>query len=198
MTQPTPNVRKARADDAGELARLHSEGLSGGFLASLGSRFLVQLYEAMIVSPDTVVLLAEDEGEVIGFVACAVTPAALWREFLRRHGFRAIWLLAVRLLKPSVRTGVLEVVRHVRQRAERGATLLSIVVGPPARRRGLGFHLVMLLEEELRRRGAHGLEVAVRVDNRWARGFFEHLGFHPLGSLSIHQRYPALRYTKPL
>jgi len=46
--------------------------------------------------------------------------------------------------------------------------------------------------------GALGLEVAVRVDNRWARRFFEHLGFHPLGGLSIHERHPSLRYKKAL
>jgi ribosomal protein S18 acetylase RimI-like enzyme len=184
--------------DAVVLAQLHKQTLKGGFLSSLGSRFLVRLYRSMIGSSRAVVLVARDGDGVVGFAAGSVSPGTFWREFLRRHLIPVGGLLTLRALRPSVAKRMLEVARHLKREAGQGSELLAIGVGPPARRMGLGLRLVMRMEEELRRKGAHQVAVAVRVDNRPARDFFERSGFHPLGGLQVHEGHPSLRYEKQL
>lgn len=191
-------VSPASAEDVPQIAKLHEEGLRDAFLSSLGSRFLTRLYGAMVSSSSGVVLTAHDGGNVIGFAASTEAPAAFWKEFLRKEAVRTGILIAGRLVRPGVARGVLDVVRHLKEDGASGPELLSIVVGPPSRRTGLGSRLVMKMAEELRQRGHEELAVPVRVDNRLARAFFGRLGFHPLGRLDVHQGRPSLRYVKQL
>jgi ribosomal protein S18 acetylase RimI-like enzyme len=189
-------VDSARPEDVPDIARLHLHGLEDGFLTSLGPRFLAGLYRAMISSPHAVVLVARDGSEVIGFAAGAVSPGAFWRDFIRRRFLGIGAALAVRAIRPTVARGILEVARHIKEERASGPELLSIVVGPSSRRGGLGSHLVMKMEEELRQRGCQKVAVAVRSDNRWARDFFARLGFHALGQVEVHQGQPSLRYER--
>lgn len=192
-------VEPARAADAPAVARLHSTGISEGFLSSLGPRFLSHLYAAMAGSSAASLFVARDEGgRVIGFVSGAVSPGAFYRDFFRRHGVRAALLLAGRAVRPAVLRRILETVRHIGKEGGGGPELLSIVVGPPARRTGLGSLLVRRLEEDLRANGADRLAVVVGAGNQPARAFYERLGFHALGGLEVHQGYRSLRYEKPL
>ena len=185
--------------DARAVARLHAEGISEGFLASLGPRFLTHLYRSMAASPNATLFVSRDgDGEVIGFISGAASPGAFYREFFRRRGIRAALLLAGRAVRPSVFRRILETVRHVGKEGGGGPELLSVAVGPPARRTGLGSMLVRRLEEDLRGRGAERLAVVVGAGNQGARAFYERLGFHPLGAVSVHQGYASLRYEKPL
>jgi ribosomal protein S18 acetylase RimI-like enzyme len=192
-------VEPAVPADAGTVARLHAEGIGEGFLSSLGPRFLTHLYRSMAGSPRATLFVSRDErGDVIGFISGAVSPGAFYREFFRRHGVRAAALLAGRALRPAVLRRILETVRHVGKEGGGGPELLSVAVGPPARRTGLGSMLVRRLEEDLRGRGADRLAVVVGAGNQGARTFYERLGFHPLGAVSVHQGYASLRYEKAL
>jgi ribosomal protein S18 acetylase RimI-like enzyme len=192
-------VEPARPEDAAAVARLHADGIGEGFLSTLGQRFLAHLYRAMTQSPVATLLVSRDEdGAVIGFVSGATSPGAFYRQFFRRHGPRAALILAGRALRPRVFRRILETVRHVGKEGGGGPELLSIAVGPPARRTGLGSMLVRRLEQELRADGADRLAVVVGAGNPGARAFYERLGFHPLGGIEVHQGYRSLRYEKPL
>jgi ribosomal protein S18 acetylase RimI-like enzyme len=198
MHQGETVVSLASPEDVPQIATLHGEGLRDAFLTSLGSRFLARLYRTLVHSSSGVVLTARDGPSVIGFAASTLAPAAFWKEFVRKEAVRTGVLIAGRLVRPGVAKGVLDVVRHLKRDGTSGAELLSIMVGPPSRRTGLGSRLVMQMEEALRERGSQVLSVPVRIDNRMARAFFERLGFHPLGQLEIHQGDPSLRYVKQL
>jgi ribosomal protein S18 acetylase RimI-like enzyme len=181
------------------IARLHANGIAEGFLTSLGERFLTHLYAAMAGSPNATLFVSRgDGGEAIGFVSGATSPGAFYREFFRRHGFRAGLLLAGRALRPAVAKRILETVRHLGKEGGGGPELLSIAVGPPARRTGLGSLLVRRLEEDLAAKGADRLAVVVGSGNQPARAFYERLGFHALGGLEVHEGYRSLRYEKPI
>jgi ribosomal protein S18 acetylase RimI-like enzyme len=181
------------------VARLHAGGIGEGFLSTLGPRFLTHLYRSMAASPNATLFVSRDgSGEVVGFVSGAPSPGAFYREFFRRHGVRAAVILAGRSLRPRVLRRILETVRHVGQEGGGGPELLSIAVGPPARRTGLGSMLVRRLEEELRSGGSERLAVVVGAGNQPARAFYERLGFHPLGGIEVHRGYRSLRYEKAL
>jgi ribosomal protein S18 acetylase RimI-like enzyme len=197
--RPTETVVElARSADAESVARLHMQILSEAFLSSLGVKFLIRLYRGMIASDQAVLLVARDGDEVVGFASGAVSPSAFWKGFRRRYFVPVAAHLAARAVRPSTVRRILEIARHLRGEASLGPELLAIGVGPPARRMGLGSRLVTRMEQELQRRGAQQLAVAVRAGNRQARDFFQRLGFHPLGGLEVHQGKPSLRYEKPL
>ncbi len=181
------------------MARLHATAIREGFLSTLGERFLAHLYRAMTGSDAAVLLVARgDDGHVQGFVAGSTRPGAFYRQFLRRRGPRSALLLAGRALRPAAARRILETVRHVGREGGGGPELLSIAVGPPARRTGLGSGLVLKLEEHLRSEGAERLSVVVGSGNRPARAFYERLGFHPVGGIEVHRGARSLRYEKAL
>jgi ribosomal protein S18 acetylase RimI-like enzyme len=189
----------ARPEDAAEVARLHAERLRDGFLTSLGRRFLARMYRAMADSPQAVLVVARDSRHVVGFAGAAVSPAGFFGDFLRRQGVRATLAMAPRAVLPGVLQGVLEVLRHLRGVGRGGGPeLLSLVVGPPARRMGLGSALVARAEEVLRAGGAQEVTVVVRADNHRIRSFFQLLGYHPMGGVAVHRGAPSLRYMKAL
>jgi ribosomal protein S18 acetylase RimI-like enzyme len=197
--RPTETVVElANPADAESVARLHMQVLNEAFLSSLGTKFMLRLYRAMIASDQAVLLVARDRDVVVGFASGAVSPSAFWKKFRRRYFLPVAAHLAARAVRPSTARRMLEIARHLRGEASLGPELLAIGVGPPARRMGLGSRLVTRMEEELQRRGAQQLAVAVRAGNRQARDFFQRLGFHPLGGLEVHQGNPALRYEKSL
>jgi ribosomal protein S18 acetylase RimI-like enzyme len=195
-SQEGSEVRAARLPESRAIARLHAQVLHEGFISSFGERFLERVYRSLIRSPEAVVLVAS-ENDIVGFVVATSSPFRLWRDLARPWFLLGTAPAVLRSLRPWRIKGAFEVVRHVR-RGGSSAELLTIAVGPPARRAGLGSGLVMEVEEELRRRGADRMTVSVRIDNRPARAFFERMGFHPLGRADLHHGRAALRYEKPL
>jgi ribosomal protein S18 acetylase RimI-like enzyme len=194
----TSGVRAATPEDAIAAAGLHLQVLRDGFLSSLGHRFLAQMYRAIAISEEAVLLVAREDRSLVGFAAGAISPSAFYRHFLSRYALRSLPYLMPRLIRPTAVRGMWEIARHLKEGGSGGPQLLSIAVGPPARRAGLGLGLVMSLEQELRQRGAERLTVVVRSDNHPARAFFERLGFHPLGGLQVHRSERSLRYEKSL
>ena len=56
------------------MAKLHVSAFPGFFLTSLGQPFLRLLYEGFLAHPQGICLVAEDAGNVVGFVAGTMDP----------------------------------------------------------------------------------------------------------------------------
>ena len=52
-----------------QVAALHAAAIDQGFLATLGEPFLAQVYRAIDEAADSVLLVEELDGRVVGFVA---------------------------------------------------------------------------------------------------------------------------------
>src|SRR5262245_56823725 len=84
-----PTVRRARRSEAGTLGALMTEAISWGRLSELGPGFIRLLHVHMITSKHCVCLVAEDEGVVLGYLACTMDTKRFYREFLLRYGLQA-------------------------------------------------------------------------------------------------------------
>jgi len=187
-----PLIRSARLSDVDAMARLHREGLPDAFLPALGQRFLRRLYGALATDEGAPCFVADREGEIVGFVAGAMSVRDFYRTFYRRHGVRAAAAAAPRLVRPHVFRMALETARYPANGNSAGhAELLSIAVAPGWRSRGVGHDLVDALVGDLETRGASGLRVVVGASNTPANGFYERLGFTLDGGLSVHGRAPS-------
>jgi glycosyltransferase involved in cell wall biosynthesis/ribosomal protein S18 acetylase RimI-like enzyme len=183
----TPVMRQATEDDAPFCARLHTTAIPTGFLPRLGQRFLTRLYRSIIDSDDGVVLVADLDGDPVGFVAGTTDTPSLYRRFLRRHGVAAGFAALPRLLRPSMLRRAWETFRYEDAVGGTRAELLSMAVMPAGRRRGIGDRLGTELLGHLQARGASRVRVVVGDGNAAAVSAYEKMGFQSAGSVEVHR-----------
>ncbi len=184
---PPIQVRTARRSDIDVVAALHVQGISEGFLSLLGTRFLKRLYRRITRHPEAFLLVADDQGATIGFIAGSTDIAGLYRSFLWHDGVAA----ALRSLGPLVRgwRQVLETVRHGSSGGRgitSGAELLSVAVDPAGQGRGAGRLLVASFLEEVANRGCQSARVVVGADNGRAIALYEMAGFATTERFELH------------
>jgi glycosyltransferase involved in cell wall biosynthesis/ribosomal protein S18 acetylase RimI-like enzyme len=177
-------IRRAAAADARALARMHASGIDTGFLPTLGDRFLRRLYEALIGDTDAVVLVADDAGATVGFVAGVADTGAFYRRFLRHHAVRAGLSALPRLVRPSAARRAWETLRYEGTGGDVRAELLSMAVDGPYRGRGLGYRLGLELLETMGESGP--VKVVVGDANEVAIGAYRKMGFVDAGTIEVH------------
>ena len=183
-------VRAGTEADAAAAAGLHASQIEDGFLSSLGAPFLTVLYRRVVRHPGSFLVVADEDGAVMGFAAGCEDVGRLYREFLLRDGLVAGVRAAPRLARAWRR--VLETLRYPSGgNGSPGplpaAELLSVAVAPAARGLGLGRLLVAEVTDELRRRGVAGVRVVVGSENDGAIGLYRACGFVPAGRIEVHR-----------
>jgi ribosomal protein S18 acetylase RimI-like enzyme len=185
------HTRSATVADAPAVAALHRERFPDGFLPSLGRRALARLYRHVTQSANAFVLVSDDEGGVIGFVAVAEDTRRLYREFLRRHGFTAALVAAPRVLRAPRK--VWETVRYGKRADNAGlpsAEILAVAVSERSRGTGVAPSLVTAALDELRRRGIGAVRVVTAAGNARALRLYERAGFRRQRRVEVHRGVP--------
>jgi ribosomal protein S18 acetylase RimI-like enzyme len=180
-------VRSASDGDAPSSAALHASQISQGFLSLLGPGFLRRLYRRIGRWPESFLLVAGDEGAVVGFVAGSTNVAGLYRSFLLHDGIPAALGAAGALLAGWRRA--LDTLGHARSDgagAGRGPELLAIAVDPAWQGRGIGRQLVASFLDEVDARGGDAAHVVVGADNRSAVSLYEGAGFVAVERFELH------------
>ena len=62
-------IRKVKIEDVNDIVSIHCSAFKGFFLTSLGPQFLKLYYTCFIKSNETITMVAEDEGRILGFSA---------------------------------------------------------------------------------------------------------------------------------
>lgn len=180
-------VRRATVDDARALAGLHITEIDTGFLPRLGPRFMRLLYRAMIGWEGAVVLVADDDLGPIGFVTGVHDVGGFYRHFLRTYGARAVLAALPHLLRPSFVRRAWESLRYGSESGESiPAELLSMVVSPRARGKGLSKILGQELITAMSDLGVESIRVVVGADNEVAIGAYQRLGFVTDHRIEVH------------
>ena len=65
LTRVTP---QADPQIFADVARIHQATITGGFLSTLGPKFLVKLYETLASSENSFLIVAHRDGQVLGFI----------------------------------------------------------------------------------------------------------------------------------
>ena len=166
-------------------ARLHSEQIGEGFLSSLGPRFLARLYRRVVRWPRSFLLVAEEDGVVVGHAAATEDVGQLYRQFLRHDGLVAGVVAAPRLLL-RWRTA-LETLRYPGGHDDLPpAELLAVAVSSDFRGRGIGKALVTAANDELARRGVGDARVVVAAHNQPALALYRSSGYRPAATTRVH------------
>jgi glycosyltransferase involved in cell wall biosynthesis/ribosomal protein S18 acetylase RimI-like enzyme len=188
------HLRRARAEDATSLARLHRESLPGSFLPTLGDRFLRRMYRALADDRGAVALVAEQDGDVLGFATGVVSGRGFSWRFYRRHAIPALPTLLPRLVHTDVSRRVLESARHA-ARPDRPTLpdpeLVSIAVAAEARGRGIGRSLAGEVVSGLEDLGASEVKVVVGADNAPGNDLYARMGFRYRTRIALHDGAPS-------
>ena len=172
-----------------QAAHLHLQGISTGFLSSLGEEFLTVLYETMGQSEGFIGLAAVEAKEVIGFVAFAKDLSRMYRSVLRSRGLRLLALLARRLFSPGTTRRIVETLLYPGRTGHRdlpAAELLAIVVAPAGRGRGVATNLIRMGLKTCAAQGVQEVKVLVAADNEAANRLYRKCGFQPAGDINSH------------
>jgi ribosomal protein S18 acetylase RimI-like enzyme len=191
-------LRRASLDDVPMLAEYHRRMFETGFLPKLGTRFLQVLYTAFVSDPETVAIVLEENGAMVGFVTGSVSVSALYRRFFRHHAAPA-FLAAIPALTrhPISLYRAWETARYASDTAGfPEAELFTIGVTPAARGRGIGGLLGQLLVEELGELGADRVRCTVGPNNAPMNRLMQRTGWQPAGDHSVHHGITSIVYVK--
>lgn len=182
-------VSRLEKKHAAQTARLHIEGISGGFISSLGLDFVTALYEAMAESKSSFGLVACEGEEVVGYVAFTENINSLYKSIVLKKGFRFAFLLGSRLFSWTRLKRIWEtLVYPSRIQADDlpPAELLSIAVSPQARGKGIASQLIEAGIAECRTRGIDRVKVLVGAELAAANRLYVKCGFEKAGELMNH------------
>jgi ribosomal protein S18 acetylase RimI-like enzyme len=184
---PRVEIRQATPLDARALAELHASEIATGFLPSLGRGFMRILYEALIGWKGAVALVVDDGGGPVAFTVGVEDVGAFYGHFYKVHGLRAGLAALPRLVLPSNFRRAWETFRYGQDKVEVPAELLSMVVAPRARGRGMSVMLGARLLDDLSQRGVLGVKVVVGSDNETALGAYRKMGFKDTERIQVHE-----------
>jgi glycosyltransferase involved in cell wall biosynthesis/ribosomal protein S18 acetylase RimI-like enzyme len=180
-------IRRGRPEDATALALYHARH-SSAFLPLLGPGFLRQFYLAQIEDPRAVVVVAERDGQVVGFCTGVASMPRFIRRFALRHGPAALAAAGRRLGSASVIHRAWEVFRYPGKLSGLpDAELVFAAVDPVVRSQRLGGLLTQRCLDGLAALGVRRVRVFIGVDNEPSYRMIRRLGFQPRGQVVVHQ-----------
>lgn len=196
-------IRKASAKDVDEIVRIHCNAFKGFFLTSLGSSFLTFYYRCFVKSNETVSMVAEEDGHVVGFSAatkeCKGFNSRLIKQNLVRFGLLSLKLLftnpgaLLRLVKNLTKKG--DAVEDDEDYAE----LYSIGVDSYQQGKGIGKKLLAKTEEAMKADGVERVSLTTDYDNNEnAVGFYHSMGYETLYDFVTYPNRKMYRLIKTL
>lgn len=214
MTQ----IRRLQCNDAEwmfiAVARLHIGNIFHGMLPLLGEKFLASLYRQLTNAPDAGIWIAEENDQVVAFVAGCCDLGLVFRSVLLNSGPAFLLRGAIGCLRPSVLRRLPAVLLYpfqsariannadraddVEKMGEQGAKaeLLALAVAAEWRRKKIGNRLMNAMEQELfRARNISQYVVTTNKAELASNRFYTGTGFKP-DTTFHHHRLILQRYRK--
>lgn len=195
-------LRDAGREDVEGIVGIHVVAFEGFFLTMLGKPFLRELYGAFIRDSDTICLVAENAGQLCGFVVGTSKPASFFRRLLARRWYAFVLKSCLSLIRHPVAVGE-KLISALHYRGEAptglggGVLLSSIAVAPAAAGEGVGKLLVEAFCAAAANAG--GLYVYLttdKEDNPAVNRFYLDSGFHVESSFRKHRNRWMNRYVR--
>jgi len=181
-------IRQATIEELPEIVRVHQAAFPAFFLTLAGPAFLREYYRQVLIAPGGILLVSEQQGIIVGFVAGFVNPEQFYRD-MRANKWRLAFPLLARVcvcprLLPRILVNFLRVRRNsdqLRPYPGTAAELSSIGVDPAYGGRGAGKLLVAQFLQESADLGAGYVTLTTDThENESVNRFYLKLGFRLL------------------
>ena len=174
-------LEKADKNTIHIIAELHKKAFPSFFLTQLGVVFLSTLYQGYMEDKDSGIIVAETNGEIIGFIAYSRDYSHFYKELLKNHLLRFAFCSFVASIKhPSFIKRLLGAFKKsdAVKKEEKYVELSSICVDPKIESKGIGSKLISYLKEmiDFNTYAYINLETDA-VNNEVANHFYKKNGF---------------------
>lgn len=182
-----------------EVAALHAASIDRGFLATLGIDFLAQMYAAIDVGPESVLLVEQRDGRVVGFVSGGLRMGPIYRRMMARP-LALGCSLAGTLVRPRRVLRILDILRYGRRQTQDDglpeAELLSLAVDPAYRGQQVSDRLYGRLVEHFRAKGVPAFKITVGAQLQPAHRFYRRMGAEPVAQTEVHAGESSMVYVQ--
>lgn len=184
-----------------EVAKLHIEGISRGFLPQLGLGFMTLLYEAIDNSPSSVLLVEVKSGSVVGFVSGAAGMRGIYRQLFSRYVQLTLTLVPSLLHFKRVKR-IIEIIRYSRNSDNYVDVdlpkfeLLSIVVSPNDRGTGCAEQLYIEFLKYCKKASVEKFKIVVGDSLEPAHRFYQRMGAVKVANIELHQGEGSTVYVQ--
>lgn len=184
-----------------QVARLHMENISQGFLPTLGFRFVTLMYRA-IDECDCSVLLVDVQGErVIGFISGTTHMGAIYKHMFRYWPQLGVALLPSLLNFKRIKR-IIEILHYSRTRAPEAelprSELLSIAVDPSCRGQRRADALYISLMNYFRKQGQGAFRITVGNALSPAHSFYRRMGAISIVETEVHRGELSTIYVQKI
>jgi ribosomal protein S18 acetylase RimI-like enzyme len=185
-----------------QVAQLHVDGIKGGFLPTLGLRFLVLLYRAIDEAEGSVLIMETEGSRVLGFAASGHGMMPIYKRMLYRFPALALALFP-QILSPRKLRGIFEILSHgygggngMPDEELPKHELFSIVVAPEMRGKGIADKLYTRLLQHFAECGVAEFKILVGKDLIGAHQFYQRMGAHPKFEVDFHKGSASTVYIQ--
>lgn len=196
-------VRFATINDVNSIVSIHIDAFKDFFLTSLGTAFLKFYYANFIKSPETVVMVAEEDGKVIGFSAASINCNGFNKRLIIKNliGFIAV-SLKLFLFSPKK---LFRLIKNLTKKSqvvvddEDYAELYSIGVCKSCQGLGIGRKMLSLTEQELKRKSVERVSLTTDFyNNENTIGFYRSMGYEILYEFITYPNRKMYRLIKSI
>jgi ribosomal protein S18 acetylase RimI-like enzyme len=188
-TQSQVEFKDLQVIHAGQVAALHIQCISTGFISSMGIDFVTSLYDAIVKSKSSLGVVAVRNEKVIGFVSFTTNLNKLYKSIILRKGLKFALLLAGNVLSLRRIKKIFETLFYPARTKKMNlpsAELLSIAVAPEEQRKGLAGQLIEKGLRLYRKTGVDKVKVLIGADNKAGNKLYLKTGFELIGQIVNH------------
>lgn len=194
-------IRKVADTEKGtinQIVNIHLSTFTGFFLTFMGRGFLKQMYKAYTRHEKSDILIAENDGKVVGFLAYSEHMSSLYKYMIKKQLIQFAWYsLGAFLRKPKI---FMRLVRAFLKpgeshRTEKYIELASIGVNPDVKANGVGSSLIEALKNEVDFSIYEYITLETDVvNNEIANKFYKKNGFHIVREYATHEGRKMYEY----
>ena len=188
-TQSQIEFQDLQVEYVEQVAALHIQCISTGFISSMGIDFVTYLYEAIVQSNSSFGVVAVRNKKVLGFAAFTTNINTLYKSIVWRKGLKFALLLAGHMCSLKRIKRMFETLfypRRIKNKDLPSAELLSIAVAPEEQRKGLAGQLIEMGFRDYRKAGVDKVKVLIGADNEAGNQLYLKSGFEPAGQIINH------------
>lgn len=173
-----------------ELGEIHRREIHSGFLSTLGPKFLTLLYEVLSSGKHSFCIIESDDEQVRGFIVGATDTSAVYKEFVRRAGFRGLMILAPKLLSFERIKRILETIFYPKSKHADNLPepeILNFCVRSELQGYGIGGRLFSELCREFESRHITEIRIVTGESQVSAQRFYEAKGAILAKKFEVHK-----------
>lgn len=190
-------VLLASKKEAHQIAKIHKQEINQGFLSSLGVNFLKVFYQAIVSSPYSFIIVAQENDKIIGFVAGCTNIKKFYGYFLKKYFWVASSILLSKIFKFSNLKKIIEVLLYPHKESKNNipdTELLSIAVIQEFHGQQIALKMFEKFVEEIKNKKINVFKVVVGEKLKRAIGFYEKMGFKFHSIINVHKNEPSRVY----